>query len=71
MSEAEHEHEWGSWKFGGYETDMRLCACGGSDYRTHQHNWNKSPDVFAPVGSGLTIEACAGPSGCGDTKRGK
>lgn len=71
MSNEEHDHKWGGWSFAGYETEMRLCACGASDYQTHRHNWKKTADVFAPMGSGLTVEVCTGAAGCGDTKRGK
>lgn len=73
MSEAEHNHKWGGWNYGGYSTDMRTCTCGnctGADYRQHSHTYVKSPDVFAPVGTGMTIEVCSGATGCGDTKRG-
>lgn len=73
MSHAEHEHRWGSWNYAGYSTETRTCTCGnctGAECRQHNHTYRKSADVFAPMGSSLTIEVCAGPTGCGDTKRG-
>ena len=83
MSHAEHEHRWGSWNYAGYSTETRTCTgystetrtctcgnCTGAEYRQHNHTYRKSADVFAPMGSSLTIEVCAGPTGCGDTKRG-
>jgi hypothetical protein len=73
VSNEEHEHRWGAWSYGGYETEMRTCTCGGcpgADYRQHKHNYKKTSDMFAPMGSSLMIEVCSGPTGCGDTKRG-
>jgi hypothetical protein len=74
MTGSGHEHSWGDWKYAGYLTDMRTCTCGsctGADYRPHRHRYTWTDDVFAPMGSSLTIEVCGGPSGCGDTKRGE
>jgi hypothetical protein len=69
-----HEHrwsDWSDWKYGGYQTDMRTRDCGDHadpEYRPHRHDWKQRPDPFAPVGSGLTLQVCSGPCGCGDTK---
>lgn len=73
MKEEEHAHKWGAWNYAGYSTEMRTCTCGtctGAEYRQHHHNWVKQPDVFAPMGSGLTVKVCSGATGCGDTQRG-
>jgi hypothetical protein len=77
VSNEEHVHHWSGWSpwsYSGYETDMRTRTCGGHadpEYRQHEHHWIKTADVFAPMGSGLSIEACGGPSGCGTTRRGQ
>jgi hypothetical protein len=77
VNKEEHVHNWGnwgSWQYAGYETEMRTRTCGDhadAEYRQHVHHWMKTADVFAPMGSGLTVEVCTGPTGCGDTKRGK
>lgn len=71
MSEEEHAHQWGAWKYGAYETDMRTCSCGGctgAEYRQHAHNWKTTEDPFAPVGNGITLRVCGGPAGCGETR---
>lgn len=73
MSNEEHEHDWSSWsewRFGGHDTDMRERYCGqhvDPEYRTHVHHPVRRDDIFAPVGSGLTVSVCGGPSGCGRT----
>lgn len=64
-------HRWGEWHYGGYETDMRTCACGecpGADYRQHDHTWKTREDPYAPVGLGITLRVCGGPTGCGETR---
>jgi hypothetical protein len=74
VSNEEHDHQWGAWSdwaYAGHDTDMRTRTCGAgrhadAEWRTHAHDWQRRPDVFAPIGSGLTIMVC---TGCGGPKK--
>jgi hypothetical protein len=73
-----HEHqwsEWGDWYYDLYTTertdvrdrDCQVPDCGETDTqsRVHEHTWNRYPDPYAPVGTGLLVTMC---SGCHEVK---